>query len=134
MSKHQGVYPWDAGSYSPPLQPELYGNAFAAASQPHVQNAETVEEMIRRSGVPERYWSEAKGKKANLEDPADEETARDIASRMLGIRGRLRVDRVTMAELLKISEGVFWRIEHGKIQVGEVTTVIKELNQLERKK
>lgn len=111
---------WAAWFANPePLDVRLYGTTGHMCTQPGVQSASTVTEMIERSRVPQDMWY------APLPEPkptVPKDVAEDVAVRVLMLRAAK--SRNEVATLLGLtSSSAVYRLEQGNIHVNEVEAV-----------
>jgi len=114
-----------------PLQRELHGDAAAMCTTRYVQDAPTVEEMIRRSGVPRELWYAPKTVVKPPTPVVDADAAQAIARRCVEVRSARGLGRGPFAALICVAPGALWRIENGRIKHDEVDGVESALAKLE---
>lgn len=127
MSDTNGKWPWDGGGSNEPLDVDLYGGAMSLSSDPWVQSAMTVDDMITRSRVPRELWY-APPKVERIIPQVDPDVALNLALRASWIR--LRMGRPTLANTLCVTQSAIWRVEHMKLHYNEVDTWQAHLEKL----
>lgn len=122
---------WGRTGSREPLQAELHGDLAAMCTQPGVQDAPTVSEMIARSGIPREYWYPPVIAPKPVVPKVDVDEASAIARRCTELRETRRYSRPVLAGMLCVAPGALWRIEQGRIKHDELVGVRSALDKIE---
>lgn len=121
--KDEGRWPWVRGFVQHPLDAQLYDHLQVMATQPAVQSAPTLTQLITWSGVPRELWYAPASPPKPTVDP---QVAAKIADQVQHLKhGHTWQQIVTALGLSSVSAAM--RMGRGDVHVNEVESVVRQL-------